>query len=161
MAEYYLKIEGVEGEARRTEHVGEVYIESMSLSHYCEQQPHENRVQHQNCLSLNLACQAASVRLMSAAAADQKFKQVALTMYSHPGPNQQRLRYVFSNVRILNYHTSGASHGDTLGMDSMTLGFSKYEVEHSRVQDDGTFGQVVRGGYDFVAKEKVGDPAKY
>lgn len=162
MAEYYLKIEGVEGDARRSEHAGEIYVESFSLSTFTDTSaPQENRASSQHGLNISLSTQKASVRLMTASAANEKFKQVVMTMYSHPGAHQQRMRYVFSNARIQSYHIGGSSHSDPVGTDNVTLVFSKFDVEFARMQEDGTFGQAVRGGFDYVAMQSVGDPSKY
>jgi type VI protein secretion system component Hcp len=160
MAEYYLKIEGVEGDARRDEHAGEVWLDAVTLSVFNEPTAApDNRSQHTINISLN--CQPASVRLMTAAAAGEKFKQAVLTMYSHPGPHQQRMRYVLSNARVQSYHSGGSVHGDFVAMDNFVLVFSKFEVELSRAQEDRSFGPPTRGGFDFVSLQAVGDPSKY
>ena len=65
---------------------------------------------------------------------------------------QEYLSWTFSDVLISSYQTTGS--GGDMSMDSVSLAFSKVQVEYKPQKADGSLGTPIVAGWDVMANKK-------
>jgi type VI secretion system secreted protein Hcp len=158
--DYFLKIEGIEGESYDSKHKGEIDLVSWSWS---EQQQgthgagggggagkvaigefhfatHESK---------------ASPKLMLACACGEHLKKATLVCRKAGKEQQEFLKIELSDVLVSSYKSGGNSHGTTVPTDQVTLNFAKIEYEYKEQKPDGSLGGAVKAGWDVKSNKKV------
>jgi type VI secretion system secreted protein Hcp len=150
--DYFLKIDGVEGESQDSKHKGEIEILSwswgatqagtaafgggMGAGKVSMQDFHFQQRVHKGSPKLMLAC-----------AQGQHIKSAILTCRKAGKEQQEYLKITFSDVLVSSYQ-SGGSSGEVIPMEQISLNFSKIEMEYKEQKPDGTLGGTVKAHYD-------------
>ncbi len=158
--DYFLRIDGIEGESLDSKHKGEIEIESWSWG---ETQAviapggggsGAGKVQMQDFHFVTPVSKA-SPRLFQACASGQHVKSAQLTARK-AGKNQlEFLRYTLSDVLVTSYQTGGSVEADVVPMDQVSLNFSKIQVEYTEQKQDGSAGGTVSAGWDVKTNKKA------
>jgi type VI secretion system secreted protein Hcp len=158
--DYFLKIDGVDGESTDDKHKNEIDVESFSWgvsnpgSAVSGGGAGAGKVQMQD-LNFMMMYNKSSPVLMLACASGKHFKSATLTARK-AGENQQEfLIYKFTDIIISSYQTSGA--GD-IPTDAVSFNFAKVEVEYKVQRADGSLGDSVRAGWDLKANKAITPP---
>ena len=150
--DYFLKIDGVSGESLDSKHKGEIEVEAWSWGESNPSQPGgggggaSGKVQMQD-LAFTTRFSKASPQLMLACASGKHFKDAVLTARKAGKGQQEFLTFSLSDVLVSAYQTGGAG-GDVLPGDSVSLNFSKIQVEYKPQNPDGSLGSSIKAGWD-------------
>jgi type VI secretion system secreted protein Hcp len=158
-ADMFLKIDGVDGESSDSSHKNE--IELLGFSFGASQPGSAGRgggagvakVQVHD-FQFSKSFDKASPKLFEACATGKHFPKVTLTCRKAGGSQQEYLKVILSEVLVSSTQDSG-SGGESLPTESVTLNFSKIEIEYKPQDDKGALGGVVKAGWDLAKNQKV------
>src|SRR5947208_15868296 len=158
--DYFLKIEGVDGESADHKHKGEIQLESWSWgesqtgTHASGGGGGAGKVSMQD-FHFVMKHNKASPKLMLACASGEHIKKATLTCRKAGKEQQEFLKVTLSDLLVSSYQTGGSGHSDIVPTDQVSLNFSKIEVEYKEQKADGTLAGAVKAGYDVKANKKV------
>jgi type VI secretion system secreted protein Hcp len=153
LVDYFLKIDGIQGESQDSKHKDEIELESWSWG---EAQSGTARVgggmgagkvQMQD-FSMAMRVNKSSPKLMLACANGEHIKNAILTCRKAGKEQQEYLKITFSDLLVSSYHTGGSGGADILPMDQISLNFTKVELEYKEQKPDGTLGGAIKAFYD-------------
>lgn len=157
--DYFLKLDGIEGESPDSKHKGEIEIESFSWgatqtgTHSAGGGGGAGKVSMQD-FHFVMKVNKASPKLMLACANGEHIKSALLTARKAGKDQQEYLKVTMSDLLVSSYQTGG-SNGGEVPMDQISLNFSKVEFEYKEQKADGTLGGSTKTGYDLKANKKV------
>jgi len=158
--DYFLKIEGIDGESQDHKHKGEIDVESWSWGE-TQQGAHAagggggaGKVSMQD-FHFVMQVNKASPKLMLACANGEHIKKAVLTCRKAGKEQQEFLKITLSDLLISSYQTGGSGHADIVPTDQISLNYAKIEIEYKEQKADGTLGGAVRAGYDLKANKQV------
>lgn len=158
--DYFLKIDGIDGESADSKHKGEIQLESFSWG--ATQQGTSSmgggagagRVNMQD-FHFVMGVNKASPKLMLACANGEHIKKAVLTCRKAGKDQQEFLKVTLSDVLVSSYQTGGSGGASILPTDQISLNFTKVEVEYKEQKADGTLGGATKAGYDVKANKKL------
>jgi type VI secretion system secreted protein Hcp len=159
MADYFLQITGIAGESKEAKHKDWIDVLSWSFGETNAGTgatgggAGAGKVQMSD-FSFMKATSKASPKLFLACAQGQRMKEAKLSAVKSGAMQQEYLSWTFSDVLISSYQTTGSS-GDDVSMDSVSLAFSKVQVEYKAQKADGSLEAPVVAGWDVQASKKV------
>lgn len=157
--DYFLKIDGIDGESPDEKHKNELQImswswgESNSGSHVQGGGGGAGKVSMQD-VHFTTSMNKATPKLMLACATGQHIKNAKLTCRKAGGNQEEYLVITFSDLLVSSYQTGG-SGGDVTPVDQFSLNYTKIEFEYKPQKADGTLDAPVKAGYDLKANKKV------
>lgn len=158
--DYFLKLDGIDGESKDSKHSGEIDLESFSWgenqtgTHSAGGGGGAGKVSMQD-FHFVMKCNKASPKLFLACAEGAHITKGVLICRKAGKEQQEFLKVTMSDLLISSFQTSGSSHGDEVPTDQVSLNFSKIEFEYKDQKADGTLGGTVKTGYDVKAMKKV------
>ena len=159
IADYFLKLDGIEGEAQDSKHKNEIDLESWSWGE-TQTGTHvaggggAGKVAMQD-FHFVMRVNKASPKLLLACATGQHIKEGTLTCRKAGKEQQEFLKVKFTDLLVSSYQTGGSANGDVVPLDQISLNFAKIEVEYKEQKADGTLGGAVKAGYDLKANKQV------
>ena len=161
--DYFLKMQGVEGETDDSVHRGEIEVESWSFG---ESQAGTSmygkgsgtgRVSMQDFM-FTKRMDKASPKLALYCCNGQVTQECLLTARKAGGASgpQEYFRVRFKDVIISSYQTTGSASTDIVPREQITFNFTAVEFEY-RVQnpETGQLGGPIKAGYNLVENRKV------
>jgi type VI secretion system secreted protein Hcp len=158
--DYYLKLDGVDGESKQKGFEGQIDLESWSWgasqsgTHGSGGGGGAGKASFQD-MHFVMKINKASPKLMLACATGEHIKSGLLTARKAGGTQQEFLKIKLTDVLVSSYQTGGSGHGDIVPTDQISLNYSKIEVEYKEQKPDGTLGGAIKAGYDVKAGAKV------
>lgn len=158
-ADFFLKIEGVEGESTDDKHKNEIDVESWSWG---ETQSGTSsggggggagKVSMQD-FHFVMRVNKASPKLMLSCATGDHIKGAVLTCRKAGGEQQEYMKITMSDLLVSSYQTGGSA-GDVVPVDQISLNFAKIEYEYKQQKPDGSLDSPVKVGYDLKLNKKV------
>lgn len=162
MAEdYFLKIDGIEGESQDVQHKGEIELNSWSFggTNVGVSQAHagmggkEAKFDAQD-FQFTTRISKASPRFAQACASGQHFK--GATLFARRGAERERQAYLtikLVDIQIVSYQQNG-SRGTDSPNEQVSLSYARIEIEYKEQKPDGSLGDPVRGGFDGKAGQR-------
>jgi type VI secretion system secreted protein Hcp len=153
IADFFLKIDGIDGEAQDAKHKNEIDVLSWSLgvinsgSMASLGGGGSGKCKYDDA-SFVMYANKASPKLKLACANGEHFKKAVLTCRKAGKDPHEFLKYTFSDCIVSSFHQGGASSADVIPTDQITLNFGKIEVEYKEQKPDGTGGGVIKTGWD-------------
>jgi type VI secretion system secreted protein Hcp len=150
--DYFLRIDGVSGESVDSKHKGEIDVESWSWGEATPPPPGgggghgAGKVQMQD-LHFTTKVSKASPVLMLACASGKHFKSAILTARKAGKEQQEFLTLSLSDVLVSAYQTGGAG-GEIVPGDSISLNFSKIQMDYRPQRPDGSLDKSIKAGWD-------------
>jgi type VI secretion system secreted protein Hcp len=154
--DYFLKLDGIEGESTDSKHAKEIDVDSWSWG---ESQPGSpssgggggaaGKVSMQD-LYFTTRFSKASPKLMLACATGKRIKSARLAARRSGAGQQDYLTFTFLDVVVSSYQTGGAEASGLVPLDQVSLAFAKIEVEYKTQKPDGTL--VVAGQFKYDLK---------
>ena len=148
--DYFLKIDGIQGESTDAEHKGEISILSWSWG---ETQATVSgagggagKVSMQD-FRLSKAVDKASPKLFLACASAQRIKDAVLSCRK-AGANQDFMSLTLSEVTVSSYEVVGNSGAVVDPTDQAVLHFAKIEFKYVEQKPDGSMGASTKTGWD-------------
>jgi len=158
--DYFLKIEGIEGESQDSKHKGEIDLQSWSWgasqtgSFSAGSGGGAGKVSVQD-FNFAMNVNKASPKLLQACATGEHIKSAVLTCRKAGKEQQEFLKIKFSDVLISSFQTGGSEGSEALPMESISLNFAKIEYEYREQKADGTLGGPVKSGYDLAQNKAL------
>jgi type VI secretion system secreted protein Hcp len=156
--DYFLKIDGVEGESQDSKHKGEIQLQSFSWSETQSERPTgggggAGRVKMSN-FEFTMLTNKASPRLLLAVASGQHIKSAVLTARRAGKDQQEFLTYKFNDLVVSSYQTEASDDGGP-PVDQVSFNFGQIQVEYRPQQPDGTLGAPIQVGWDVRANHSI------
>jgi type VI secretion system secreted protein Hcp len=156
--DYFLKIDGIQGESRDAKHKGEIDLESFSWAevntgaHGGGGGGGAGKVEIQD-LHVVMKMNKASPLLFLACAAGQHLKQAVLTARKAGKAQLEFLVFKFTDLLVSSYQTGGSA--DLEPTDHVSFNFGRIEIEYRPQKPDGSLDAAVKAGWDVKANKKV------
>jgi type VI secretion system secreted protein Hcp len=157
--DYFLKIDGIEGESTDSKHKNEIDVESWSWG-----QTNSGDSAHRGGMGAGkvsmqdfhfvMKVNKSTPKLMEKCATGEHIKEATLTCRKAGTQQQEYLKIKFSDLIVSSYQTGGST-GNVIPVDQISLNFSKIEFEYKEQKADGTLGGSVKAGYDLKQNKKV------
>ena len=158
--DYFLKIDGIDGESQDSKHKADIDVESWSWgesqsgSHSGGGGGGAGKVSMQD-FHFVMKVNKSSPKLLLACANGEHIKKATLVCRKAGKEQQEFLKITLSDLLVSSYQTGGSGHGDVLPTDQISLNFAKIEYEYKEQKPDGTLGGAVKAGYDLKANKAV------
>lgn len=156
--DYFLKIDGIEGESQSAMHKGEIDLESWSWG---ETQSHPAGVGGGGAggkvtmsdFHFTTPFSKASPKLFLNCAEGSHIKAAWLTAHRGAGKAADYfLKWTFSDLLISSYQTGAA---EDIPVDQVSLNFAKIEVEYKPQKPDGSYAAGIKAGWDAKTNKKL------
>ena len=157
--DYFLKVEGIEGESTDDKHKNEIDVESWSWGETQTGTSAHGGGSGAGKVSMQdfhfvMHANKATPKLMLACATGQHVKKAVLTCRKAGGDQQEYMSITLSDLLVSSYQTGG-SKGDIVPVDQISLNFAKIEIEYKPQDATGKVGSPVKTGYDLKTNKKV------
>jgi type VI secretion system secreted protein Hcp len=158
--DYFLKIDGVEGESQDAKHKGEIEIDSWSWG---ETQSGASgsgggggagKVAMQDFHFVTKVSKA-SPKLLLACASGQHLSKALLTCRKAGKDQQDFLGVTLTDVLVSSFTTGGAEASSIVPTDQFSLNFSKIEYQYAQRNPDGSLAPPIKVGWDVRANKSV------
>ncbi len=151
--DFFLKIEGVDGESQDKTHKGEIQLDSWSWGETnAGTFAHGGGGGAGKSVSQDFHFVAktskASPKLLLFCAGGDHINKAVLTVRKAGKEQQEYLIYTLSDVLVSSYQ-NGGSGGDVIPMDQFSLNFAQVKIEYKEQKADGTLGGAVTAGYNW------------
>jgi type VI secretion system secreted protein Hcp len=154
--DYFLALDGIEGESRDAKHQGELELVSFSWGEASTGGPARGtgagagagRVQIEPLHVLKKADRS-SPQLLLACASGRHLKQAVLTVRKAGREQLDFLVYRFGDVVVSSYRTGGSA--DAEPTDQVSFTFARIQVELRPQKPDGSLAAAVKAGWDVKA----------
>ena len=159
--DYFLKIEGVEGESQDSKHKGEIDLLSWSWgatnsgTFSTGGGGGGGKVSMQD-FQFTMRVNKATPKLIQACATGQHIKWAILTCRKGGTKTpQEYLKITFTDLLVSSYQTGGAGQDDVIPEEQISLNFAKIEFDYKEQKRDGTMAGSTKAGYDVKANKKL------
>lgn len=158
--DYFLKIEGIEGESEDTEHKS--WIDVLSWS-WGESQAGTmaygggggaGKVSMQD-FHFVMRVNTASPKLLQACASGEHFKTATLIARKAGKQQQKFLKLKFTDLLVSSFQTGGSGSGDPVPVDQISLNYSKMEYDYQAQKADGSLGGAIHAGWDLKGNKSA------
>ena len=154
--DYFLKLDGIDGESTDDKHKGEIDIMSYSWG-VSQTGTHQTgggggagkAVPSDITLSMS-ACKA-SPKLFLACATGEHIKTAKMVIRKAGGQQQEYITVLMTDCLVSSFQAGGS--GD-VPVDSFSLNFGKIEFEYKPQKPDGTLDSPVKTAYDYKLNKK-------
>jgi type VI secretion system secreted protein Hcp len=158
--DFFLKIEGIDGESTDDKHKGQIDLLSYSFGAAQSGSGHTGGGLGVGKVALNdFHCTThvskASPKLFLACATGEHLKSVTLICRRAGKEQVEYMNVKLSDVLVSAYTAGASAHSNELPVDQVAFNFSKIEVEYKEQKADGTAGGAVKAGWDVKANKKV------
>jgi len=158
--DYYLKIDGIEGESGDSKHKGEIELQSWSWGETNIGDASRGSGMGAGKVSMQdfhfvMKINKASPKLMLACATGQHIPKAVLTCRKAGGDQKEFLTVNFADLLISSYQTGGAGGADILPTEQISFNFSKIEMEYKAQDAKGQLTGSIKTGYDLKQNKKV------
>jgi type VI secretion system secreted protein Hcp len=158
--DYFLKLDGIEGESQDHKHKGEIDLESWSWGASQSGTSHGGGGGGAGKVSMQdfhfvMKINKASPKLMLACSGGDHIKKATLICRKAGTQQQEFLKIDFTDLLVSSYQTGGSGHSDIVPTDQISLNFAKIEIEYKEQKPDGTLGGAVKAGWDVKSNQKV------
>jgi type VI secretion system secreted protein Hcp len=160
VADYFLKIDGIDGESQDSKHKAEIHLQSWSWG-----ESNGGSGSHSggggagkvNMQDFHFVMQInkASPKLALACANGEHLKKAVLTCRRAGKDQQEFFKVTMSDLIVSSFQTGGTNHGDVLPTEQISLNFAKIEWEYKEQKADGTLGGAIKAGWDLKQTKAV------
>ncbi|MGA2269580.1 MAG: type VI secretion system tube protein Hcp [Bryobacteraceae bacterium] len=160
VVDYFLKIDGIDGESQDSKHKNEIELESFSWGEANAGTfatgggGGAGKVQMQD-FHFVMSVNKSSPKLFLACANGEHIKKAILVCRKAGKEQQEYLKITFSDSLVSSYKTSGTGASNVLPMDEIALNYAKIEIEYKEQKADGTLGGAIKAGYDVKAMKSL------
>jgi type VI secretion system secreted protein Hcp len=158
--DYFLKLDGIEGESADHKHKGEIDLESFSWGATNSGSQHYGGGGGSGKVALQdfhfvMKINKASPKLMQACATGEHIKTGVLVARKAGKDQQEFLKVTMTDLLVSSYQTGGSGHAEIIPTDQISLNFAKIEFEYKDQKPDGTLGGAVKAGWNAKENKKV------
>lgn len=146
-SDYFLNIDGVEGESTDDKHKGEIDLLSWSWGASSSTPLVGAGKAEFTDVTFTMATSKASPVLMLACAQGKHFKTAVLTVRGSGEGKEEYLKVTFSDVVVTSFQVSGSS-SDARPVEEVSLVFGQIRMEYRQQNPDGSMGDWIRTAWD-------------
>jgi type VI secretion system secreted protein Hcp len=160
LVDYFLKLEGIEGEAHDASKKGWIDLESWSWGESqggtfsTGEGGGAGRV-HMQDFHFVMKYSKASPKLMLACASGDHVKRGTLICRKAGAHPMEFLKIVMSDLLVSSYQTGGSDQGNVVPTDQISLNFSKIEIEYKEQDEKGNLKGATPAGWNVKENTKV------
>ena len=160
VVDYFLKLDGIEGESTDHKHKNEIELESWSWgatqagTHAFGSGGGAGKVSMQD-FHLTMKVNKASPKLMLSCATGTHIKKAILFARKAGGEQQEYLTVTMTDLLVSSYQTGGSAQGSSVPVDQISLNFAKIEFEYKPQDATGKLGAPIKTGWDLKTNKKV------
>jgi type VI secretion system secreted protein Hcp len=156
VVDFFLKIDGIQGESHDAKHKNEIELSSFS---WAENQTGTQasgggggagKVRMADFRFTMRVCKA-SPKLMLACANGEHINKAVLTCRKAGKEQQEYLKFTFTDVLISSYQVGGPHEGVALPSAQVSFNYGKIEMEYREQKTDGTLAAPTQAGWDLKA----------
>jgi type VI secretion system secreted protein Hcp len=107
-----------------------------------------------SCFNLMKRTDKASTDLFQGLCSGKHYATATVTMRKAGGEQLQYLTYKFTDVMVESIQWSGSTGGDDTPVESLSLAYSKVEIEYKPQNANGSLGAPCRGSWDLQKVSK-------
>jgi len=160
MADYFLKIDGIDGESTDAKHKNEIEVETFSWGEQNQGSGGSGSGGGAGKVvptpfHYTSRLTKASPKLMLACATGQHVKTAVLTGRKSGKAKLEFLSITFTDVQVSTYETAAVSPADAPPGDHVSLNFASLQMTYKTQKADGSAGETIVGGFDFKANKKT------
>lgn len=160
VVDYFLKIDGIEGESTDSKHKNEIDIIEFG---WAEEQTHSETVGASHGagkikmrdFQFTSRTNKSSPKLMLASASGEHIKSAIFIARKAGKDQQEYLKITLTNVLVSHYSITGSQAGEFLPNDDVQLRFQKIQIDYKPQKVDGTLDGAISAGWDVQANVKV------
>jgi type VI secretion system secreted protein Hcp len=158
--DYFLKIDGVDGESTDDKHKGEIELESFSLgatnagSFQSGGGGGSGKVAMSD-VHIVKKVDKASPKLFTSCATGEHLKTATIVCRKAGKDQQEFLTIVLSPILISSFQNAGSAGSDVIPMDQISINYGKIEFKYKPQKPDGSLGAEAIGGWDVTTNKKV------
>ena len=157
--DYFLKLDGIDGESTDSKHKGEIDLESWSWGENNAGSSSHGGGSGTGKVAMGdfhfvMKVNKASPKLALACANGQHIAKAVLTSRKAGEDQQDYFMITMSDLLVSSYQTGG-SQGNVIPVDQISINFSKIEWEYKPQDAKGKVGSPVKTGWDLKANKKV------
>jgi type VI secretion system secreted protein Hcp len=158
--DYFLKVDGVDGESTDEKHAKEIELESWSFSGSNAGSFSSGGGGGTGKVQLGdfhfvKKTDKASAKLLTACCVGEHIKTATLVCRKAGKEQQEFLTIVMSPVLVSSYQSGGSAGSDVIPMEQVAFNFGKIEYKYKEQKPDGSLGGEVVGGWDVTTNKKV------
>jgi len=153
--DYFLKIDGIQGESKADKHTDEIDVQSFSWgatqsgSFAGGGGGGAGKVAMQD-FHFTMLHSKASPALMLACAQGDHIKSAILTCRKAGKEQQEFLKVTMSDCMVSSFQTGGSAGANVIPTDQVSLNFAKIEHEYKEQKPDGSLGGSVKKTFDLT-----------
>jgi type VI secretion system secreted protein Hcp len=153
VVDYFLKIDGIEGEAQDKTHKNEIQLESWSFGETNAGTAGTGLGMGAGKVSMGdfhfvMRSNKASPKLFLACADGEHIKKAILTCRKAGKDQQEYLKWSFSDLLVSSYQTGGSASSDVVPLDQISINFTEAQIDYKEQKADGTLGGAVTTKYN-------------
>jgi type VI secretion system secreted protein Hcp len=157
--DYFLKLDGIDGESTDKKHKGEIDLNSFSFgvsqtgSFAYGGGGGSGKASFQD-FHFTKRMDKASPKLMLACASGQHIAKATLVCRKAGGEQEEYLKIEFGDILVSSYQVGG-SGGDALPTDQFSLNYGKINQEYKEQTAKGSLGGSVKAGWNLKENAKI------
>jgi type VI secretion system secreted protein Hcp len=160
VVDYFLKIDGIEGEAQDKTHKNEIQLESWSFGETNAGTASSGMGMGAGKVSMGdfhfvMRSNKATPKLFLACADGEHIKKATLTCRKAGKDQQEYLKWLFSDLIISSYQTGGSASSDVVPLDQISFNFTEAQIDYKEQKADGTLGGAVTTKYNVKAQSSA------
>ena len=158
--DYFLKLDGIEGESHDSKHKNEIELESWSWGETQSGTGSHGGGGGAGKVSMQdfhfvMKINKASPKLFLACANGEHIKSATLVCRKAGKDQQEFLTIKLSDLLVSSYQTGGSGHSDVVPVDQISLNFSKFEIDYKPQKADGSLDSSVKAGWNVKENKNV------
>lgn len=158
LVDYFLKIDGIDGESQDAKHKKEIQIESWSFgatqsgTHAYGGGGGAGKVSMQDFHFVSNV-NTASPKLFQACASGEHIKNALLTCRKAGKDQQEYLKIKLTDILISSVSHSGSPEGQIVPQEQVSINYAKIQIEYHEQKPDGSLAGAMSGGWDVKANK--------
>jgi type VI secretion system secreted protein Hcp len=158
--DYFLKIDGIDGESQDSAHADEIQLQSWSFGETQAGGMGQGGGGGAGKVSMQdfhfvMEVNKASPMLFLACASGKHIDSAVLTCRKAGEDAQEFLIWTFTDLLISSYQTGGSGGSSILPQDQISFNFAQVQVEYKEQQAGGGLGGAVTAGWNLKENKKV------
>jgi type VI secretion system secreted protein Hcp len=160
IGDFFLKLDGIEGESQDKKHKGEIDITSFSVgvsqggTFSTGGGGGAGKADFQD-IHFTKVHDKSSPKLLAASSSGQHISKAVLTCRKAGGEQEEYLKLEFGDVLISGFQFGASSGGDSTIMDQFSLNYGKIIHEYKEQTAKGSLGGSVKAGWNLKENAKI------
>jgi len=153
VVDYFLKIDGIEGESTDKTHKNEIQLESWSFGETQTGTAATGMGMGAGKVQMGdfhfvMRSNKASPKVFLSCATGEHIKKAVLTCRKAGKDQQEYLKWTFTDLLISSYQTGGSASSDVVPLDQISFNFTEGQIDYKAQNADGTLAGAITTKYN-------------